>query len=40
MIEKALGLDMPVHVQYVRWMSNIIMHVDCQGESQKKEVQE
>ena len=27
-IEKALGLDIPVHMQYARWMGNIILHGD------------
>ena len=27
-LRKALGLDVPVHVQYVRWMSGIILHGD------------
>jgi len=27
-IEAALGLDMPVHVQYGRWMVNMILHGD------------
>jgi peptide/nickel transport system permease protein len=25
-IEKALGLDVPIHVQYARWAGNIILH--------------
>ena len=28
MIEKALGLDVPIHIQYGRWMGNIILHGD------------
>jgi peptide/nickel transport system permease protein len=27
-IQKALGLDVPIHVQYGRWMGNIILHGD------------
>jgi peptide/nickel transport system permease protein len=27
-IEKALGLDVPIHIQYVRWMGNILLHGD------------
>jgi len=27
-LEHALGLDVPIHVQYVRWLGNIIMHGD------------
>lgn len=27
-IAHALGLDVPVHVQYVRWMGNIVLHGD------------
>ena len=27
-IEKALGLDVPIHVQYFRWMKNIFLHGD------------
>ena len=27
-IEHELGLDVPAHIQYVRWMGNIIMHGD------------
>jgi len=36
-IEKALGLDVPVHVQYVRWMKGIILHGDL-GQSLWKDV--
>jgi len=28
MIRQALGLDVPIHVQYTRWMGNIILHGD------------
>jgi len=28
MIEKALGLDVPIHIQYGRWMGRIILHGD------------
>jgi len=28
MIESALGLDVPIHIQYGRWMGNIILHGD------------
>jgi len=31
-IEKALGLDVPIHVQYVRWVKGIFLHGDL-GES-------
>lgn len=31
-IEQALGLDVPVHVQYYRWVKNIFLHGDL-GES-------
>ncbi len=27
-IESALGMDVPVHIQYVRWMGGIILHGD------------
>jgi len=27
-IEKALGLDVPIHVQYFRWIKNIFLHGD------------
>jgi len=27
-IEKALGLDVPVYVQYLRWMKNLLLHGD------------
>ena len=27
-IEKALGLDVPIHIQYGRWMGNILTHGD------------
>lgn len=27
-LEQALGLDVPVHVQYVRWMNNVFLHGD------------
>jgi len=27
-IERALGMDVPIHVQYVRWVGNIILHGD------------
>ena len=28
MLEKALGLDVPIHIQYGHWMGNIILHGD------------
>jgi len=27
-IEKSLGLDNPIHIQYVKWMGGIILHGD------------
>ena len=36
MLAKAMGLDKPIHVQYGRWMGNIIMHGDL-GKSLWKE---
>ncbi|MRR17636.1 MAG: ABC transporter permease [Deltaproteobacteria bacterium] len=27
-IEKSLGLDVPVHIQYLRWMKNLFLHGD------------
>jgi peptide/nickel transport system permease protein len=35
-IEKALGLDVPVYMQYLRWMQNLILHADL-GNSLWKE---
>src|SRR3990172_3596983 len=29
---KKLGLDVPIHIQYIRWLGNIILHGDL-GES-------
>ena len=30
-LEKALGLDVPIYVQYYRWMKAIILHGDLGG---------
>jgi len=35
-IEHALGLDVPIHVQYGRWLSNIILHGDLGTSLYKK----
>ncbi len=35
-VEKALGLDVPVQVQYARWMGNLVLHGDL-GKSLWKE---